>query len=124
MNKRERGTKYEEQAAAYLVKRGLVLLDKNYRCRQGEVDLIGIHENCLVFVEVKYRKNAKQGMPEEAVDRRKQTKICAVSDYYRLTHPKDGTRQVRYDVVSICKEEVIWYKNAFPYRNNGRMFSW
>lgn len=124
MNKRETGTKYEEHAAAYLITRGLVLLERNFRCRQGEVDLIGIHEECLVFAEVKYRKNAKSGMPEEAVDIKKQTRICMVSDYYRLTHPKECARQVRYDVVAICREDIVWYQNAFPYISKGRGYVW
>ncbi|MDE6203628.1 MAG: YraN family protein [Lachnospiraceae bacterium] len=124
MNKRETGMKYEEHAAAYLITRGLVLLERNFRCRQGEVDLIGIHEECLVFAEVKYRKNAKSGMPEEAVDIKKQARICMVSDYYRLTHPKERARQVRYDVVAICKEGIVWYRNAFPYISKGRGYGW
>ncbi|NBH26761.1 YraN family protein [Lachnospiraceae bacterium] len=124
MNKRETGTKYEEQAAAYVVTRGLVLLEKNYRCRQGEVDLIGVHEDCLVFIEVKYRKNARSGMPEEAVDKRKQAKICLVSDYYRLTHPFNSKRQVRYDVVAICGEDTRWYQNAYPYVSKRQGGGW
>ncbi len=124
MNKRETGMKYEEQAAAYVITRGLVLIDRNYRCRQGEVDLIGIHEDCLVFIEVKYRKNARSGGPEEAVDIRKQKKICLVSDYYRLTHPGYHAKQVRYDVVAICGEDVVWYQNAFPYVIKKRGYGW
>ena len=124
MNKRKTGTKYEEQAAAYVVTRGLVLLEKNYRCRQGEVYLIGVHEDCLVFIEVKYRKNARSGMPEEAVDKRKQTKICLVSDYYRLTHPSDSQRQVRYDVVAICGEDTRWHQNAFSYVSQRQGGGW
>ena len=124
MNKWETGTKYEEQAAAYVVTRGLVLLEKNYRCRQGEVDLIGVHEDCLVFIEVKYRKNARSGMPEEAVDKRKQAKICLVSDYYRLTHPFNSKRQVRYDVVAICGEDTRWYQNAYPYVSKRQGGGW
>lgn len=124
MNKKEVGQKYEEKAAAYLEKMGVVLLEKNFRCRQGEVDLIGLHENCLVFVEVKYRKNLSLGMPEEAVDRAKQLKICRVSDYYRMSHPKEGTRQLRYDVVAICGDEITWYQNAFSYCRKKGYVSW
>lgn len=115
MNKREIGKQYEEQAAAYLKERGFVLFHQNYRCRQGEVDLIGLHEDCLVFAEVKYRKNASLGMPEEAVSPTKQARICRTSDFYRLSHPETVGRQVRYDVVAVLGERIIWYKNAFPY---------
>ena len=114
MNKRKTGQQYEDKAAAYLEKCGFTILERNFRCRQGEVDLIGLHENCLVFVEVKYRKNAAAGTPEEAVGIIKQQKICQVSDYYRLMHPKREERQIRYDVIAFCGEQITWYRNAFP----------
>lgn len=124
MDNRKTGKKYEEQAALYLKKYGFVLLERNFRCRQGEIDLVGIHNGCLVFVEVKYRNNHKSGIPEEAVGRAKQLKICMVSDYYRIMHKEEAGRQVRYDVVAICQDEVTWYQNAFPYcRKNGNS-SW
>lgn len=119
MNKRETGYRYEEKAAVYLAENGFTILERNFRCRQGEVDLIGLHDNCLVFVEVKYRKNASSGMPEEAVGITKQQKICQVSDYYRLMHPKGEERQIRYDVVALFGEQVTWYQNAFPYCRKG-----
>ena len=122
MNKRTTGKLYEEKAAAFLEEQGFFLLDTNYRCRQGEVDLIGIHDGCLVFVEVKYRKDTGSGAPEEAVGPAKQMKICRVSDYYRLAKPAEAARQVRYDVVAICGEDVRWYRDAFNYVGKG--YSW
>lgn len=122
MNKRTTGKLYEEKAAAFLKERGFFLLDMNYRCRQGEVDLIGIHDGCLVFVEVKYRKDMGSGAPEEAVGPAKQMKICRVSDYYRLAKPAEAARQIRYDVVAICGEDVRWYRDAFNYVGKG--YSW
>ncbi len=124
MNNREKGKEYEGRAARYLAGQGFVLLERNYRSRQGEVDLIGFHENCLVFVEVKYRKYTSSGLPEEAVGTQKQSKICAASDYYRLTHPEESCRQIRYDVVAICGEEIRWHQNAFPYVRKGKAYSW
>lgn len=120
MNKRETGYKYEDKAADYLKERGFALLERNFRCRQGEVDIIGLHEECLVFAEVKYRKNASAGAPEEAVGIAKQSKICMVSDYYRITNPQFEGRQVRYDVVAICGDKITWYQNAFSYHRKGR----
>ena len=124
MNKRTTGKLYEEKAAAFLEEQGFFLLDTHYRCRQGEVDLIGIHDGCLVFVEVKYRKDMGSGAPEEAVGPAKQMKICRVSDYYRLAKPAEAERQIRYDVVAICGEEIRWYRDAFPYVRKGRGYSW
>ena len=66
MNKREVGSCYEELAAVYLQKKGYRVLERNYRCRQGEVDLICTQGPCLVFVEVKYRTDGRMGGPLEA----------------------------------------------------------
>ena len=123
-NKREKGKAYEEQAACYLTEHGFALLEKNFRCRQGEVDLIGLHEDCLVFVEVKYRSSPLSGRPEEAVGSLKQSRICMASDYYRLMHQVEVSRQIRYDVVAIYGKEIHWYQNAFPYLRRGRPCCW
>ena len=116
MNNIQKGKSYEQKAAAYLKEQGLSLLATNYRCRQGEIDIIGIHEDCLVFVEVKYRKDEKSGMPEEAVGVNKQRKICRVSDYFRISNRQYEQLQVRYDVAAITGEQIKWYQNAFEYQ--------
>ncbi|MBQ8596698.1 MAG: YraN family protein [Lachnospiraceae bacterium] len=118
------GRQYEEAAYKYLEKAGMKMLEKNFRSRQGEVDLIGIHQGCLVFVEVKYRRSNKSGMPEEAVGEAKQKKICQTSDYYRMKHPELAGMQIRYDVLALSGEEVRWHQNAFPYRTGRRGISW
>lgn len=120
MNRVTTGKEYEEKAALFLKEHGFYLLEKNFRCRQGEVDIIGIHKNCLVFVEVKYRRNERRGMPEEAVGVSKQKKICYTSDYFRISHKQYQFMQVRYDVVAVSGEEIRWHQNAFPYQG-GRM---
>lgn len=115
MNNRKKGTFYEEKAAAYLAERGVRLLERNYRTRRGEIDLIGREGEYLVFFEVKYRRDAAKGYPAEAVDYRKQKSICRVADYYRMLHRIGDTAAVRYDVVAICDEEITWYRNAFEH---------
>jgi putative endonuclease len=120
----ETGKAYEQAAASFLEKQGFQILERNFRCRQGEVDIIGIHENCLVFVEVKYRKNDRAGVPEEAVGVWKQLKICRTSDYFRMCRRKYEKLQVRYDVVAIQGEEIRWYQNAFPYQRERNQLGW
>lgn len=100
-------------AAAYLAAQGMKIMAHNFRCRQGEVDIIGRHEGYLVFVEVKYRKDREKGSPEEAVDFRKQKQICKVADYYRYIHGLGDSTPVRYDVVALEGEEIRWHRNAF-----------
>ena len=115
MNKREIGESYEEAAALYLKEQGVRIIEKNFRCRQGEIDLIGWHGDYLVFFEVKYRKNAETGYPAEAVGIQKQRKICRTAAYFLYQRKLGESIPVRFDVVGICGEHVSWYQNAFDY---------
>lgn len=120
MNQRKTGAEREAEAASYLTAHGMRIVASNFRCRQGEIDLIGYHENYLVFVEVKYRRGNEKGYALEAVDERKQRRICQVADYYRYIHKLGDNVGVRYDVVGIQDGEVHWVKNAFPHIDTRR----
>ncbi len=113
MNAARAGKEGEDRAAAFLEGKGLRILERNYRNRRGEIDLIGFHEGYLVFVEVKYRRNAEAGLPEEAVGLQKQRQICRVADHYRAVHGIGDDRPIRYDVIAMCGERIAWYPNAF-----------
>ena len=115
MNNRATGADREKQAAEYLTKRGMRITEHNYRNQNGEIDLIGYHGDYLVFVEVKYRRDLQKGFAAEAVDMRKQRRICKVADYYRYSHGIGERTRVRYDVVAIQGEEINWFQNAFPH---------
>lgn len=114
-NRRQIGTAYERRAEEFLCKEGMRILEKNYRCRQGEIDLIGAQGDCLVFVEVKYRSTKQAGFPEEAVGIMKQKRICRVAEFYLYTHPQYGNDRIRYDVVAIEGEDIRWYRSAFEH---------
>ncbi|MCR5282368.1 MAG: YraN family protein [Lachnospiraceae bacterium] len=116
MNKRSVGSAKEKLASAYLMKQGVRITDRNFRVRQGEIDLIGYDADTLVFFEVKYRKSAAYGLPQEAVGQSKQLQICRVAAFYRNLHRIPADTPVRYDVIAILKDEVTWIKNAFPDR--------
>lgn len=115
MNKRRTGAEWERAAWEYLTARGMRILETNFRCRQGEVDLIGFHEGYLVFVEVKYRGNDAKGHALEAVDIRKQRRICKTADFYRYLHKIGDGTALRYDVVAIQEGNVDWVQNAFSH---------
>lgn len=115
MNRRRVGTDGESRAAAFLREQGVTLLERNYRSRNGEIDLIGRDGEYLVFFEVKYRSGADMGHPEEAVGVAKQRRICRVADYYRLVRGLPQQTAVRYDVVALEGEQIRWVKNAFPH---------
>ncbi|MBR1931859.1 MAG: YraN family protein, partial [Lachnospiraceae bacterium] len=86
MNLRKIGAEKEQQAANYLEAHGLRVVERNFRGRGGEVDIIGYHEGYLVFVEVKYRSSNSKGTALEAVGHQKQRQVCKVADYYRYLH--------------------------------------
>lgn len=117
MNKRDIGSKKEEMAARFLVECGLNIKQFNYRNRFGEIDIVAYDGDVLVFVEVKYRKTASAGHPEEAVNLKKARIISKVSDYYRMVHKISFNTQIRFDVVAIEGDTIRWYQNAFPYSN-------
>lgn len=109
------GKEGERKALQYLQQRGIKIAETNFRSRQGEIDIIGYDKSCLIFVEVKYRKNERAGTPESAVTLQKQRKICRVADYYRYLHRYGEEMAVRYDVVAICGDKISWYQDAFEH---------
>lgn len=115
MNKRAKGTVWEQRAAEYLEERGMRIRERNFRSRQGEIDLIGCHNGCLVFVEVKYRGSREKGWAAEAVDWRKQRQVCRTADFYRQLHGLGDNTAVRYDVVAVQEGKMEWFQNAFPH---------
>lgn len=116
LNKRTIGALAEERAAVFLQARGMQILARNYRCRQGEIDLIARDGRYLVFVEVKYRSSACCADPLFAVNRAKQRKICRVADYFRFTQKVPDDVPVRYDVIGILGEKTAWIPDAFPHQ--------
>ncbi len=115
MNKRAIGSAAEDRVAMFLEKQGVQIIERNYRNRSGEIDIIGRHEGYLIFFEVKYRSSVRKGYPEEAVRLVKQRQICRVSDFYRCVHKLSLSTAIRYDVISVTGGEIKWIKNAFPY---------
>lgn len=115
-NKRAIGSAAERKAAAFLQKQGVRILTCNYRCRQGEIDLIAYDGNFLIFAEVKYRSSLRCADPLSAVDRKKQRQICRVADYFRMEKRVPENLPVRYDVIGILENRICWIPNAFSHR--------
>lgn len=96
------GREGEEAAARLLASRGLVILERNFRCRTGEVDLVCGHGGTLVFVEVKTRAETSLAAGTDAVDRRKRSRIVTAAAAYLSMHGL-WERPCRFDVVSVVK---------------------
>lgn len=110
------GKKGEDEAVRFLEALGYRLLERNYRCRFGEVDLIAKDGHEIVFVEVKTRCTDLYGSPKQSVDGRKQRRVCLASQDYLV---RTGLTEclARFDVLSIVAGKdgfaVEHVKNAF-----------
>lgn len=113
MNRRAVGKEKEEQAADYLRAHGYEILSANYCSRRGEADLIAREGGYLVFVEVKYRKDAGFGYPGEAVDLRKQKALVYTARRYLFCCGLPEDTPVRFDVVAILGSYIFLYQNSF-----------
>ena len=113
MNNRAVGTQYEEKAAYYLMENGYHMLDKNFRCKIGEIDLIAKNEGYLCFIEVKYRSGTTKGFPAEAITPSKIRRITRTAEFYLLLHKHPQDTPCRFDVVVILEGEISLIKNAF-----------
>jgi len=100
MNSRELGKWGEERARIYLEEKGYIVVEKNFRCPAGEIDIIARDGEWLVFVEVKTRRSTRYGYPAEAVDFRKQVKYIQTALYY-LNRKKLLNSLYRFDIVEV-----------------------
>ncbi len=112
-NNRRTGSLYEQRAAELLQEKGYEIVERNYRIRQGEIDLIARDGKQLVFVEVKYRRNLSNGYPQEAVDEKKQRIIRQVAAHYLYGLGCGGQIPCRFDVVAFWGDEVCHIPDAF-----------
>jgi putative endonuclease len=109
------GKEGEDRAAKFLAKQGYKILERNYRTRNGEIDLIALHKGEVVFVEVKTRTGDAFGAPELAVNPRKQGRMIKAALGY-IKYKKLHQMPCRFDVVAITTAagyEVELIQNAF-----------
>lgn len=106
------GVRGEETAENYLEGLGMKCIEKRYRSKCGEIDLVLLDGDTLVFAEVKARLTAPEGAGLNAVDRRKQTRIARTASYYLMTHRLSG-HPVRFDVVEISQDGILHIPDAF-----------
>lgn len=114
-NKRKLGAKVEQLVRDYLSAHGFTILEMNYQCKQGEIDIIAKDKEYYVFIEVKYRNSTKYGTPHEAVGIAKQKRISKAAQYYLYSHRLDEATPVRFDVAAVLENKITYYKNAFDF---------
>jgi putative endonuclease len=112
------GKKGEKIAADFLKKNGYRIIDKNFRCPLGEIDIVAREKSTIVFVEVKTRKSSELGYPEQAVGIKKQKKMSQLALWF-MQKKKIIDVGARFDVVAITMlssgNEIKLFKNAFDY---------
>ncbi len=105
MQNKTKGNKGELIATKYLQEKNYVIIENNYRCEYGEIDIIAKDNGYIVFIEVKYRTNKNYGMPIEAVDSRKQERIRQVATNYIMEN--NIKVKVRIDVIGILNSNGL-----------------
>lgn len=113
VNKRQMGTSYEIKAEEYLMQKGYHILERNFRSRSGEIDIIAKDGEYFCFIEVKYRTTRDYGSPLEAVDYRKQNQIRKVAQYYLMKNKLSEWTPCRFDVIGFEGEQMVHLENAF-----------
>lgn len=111
------GRRGEDLAVEYLQEQGLVVLDRNWRCRDGELDVVCTDSSRLVVCEIKTRSSTRYGLPAEAVDARKAHRIRRLAQLWLAAHQVRWC-EVRFDVLAVLAEpgrpvEVQHYRAAF-----------
>ena len=110
-----RGAYAEAEARTYLQQQGLSFICANYLCKGGEIDLVMLDAQGLIFVEVRHRKSNRYGSAAESVDNRKQHKLRHAAQHYLQQHPHSGS--CRFDVIaitgSVTHSNIDWIKDAF-----------
>jgi len=116
-NRRAQGGQWEKLAESFLHKRGLKTLARNYYSRFGEIDLIMMDRQTLVFAEVRYRRDSAHGSGAESVTFTKQKRITRAAQRFLQQHRHHAALACRFDVISIGNEEgrvlLNWIRNAF-----------
>ncbi|MDM3870935.1 YraN family protein [Porticoccus sp. W117] len=117
------GDKAEQLARRHLKKAGLTIIECNYRCRRGEIDIIARDGDSLVFVEVRYRRQNSFGSAADSINQRKQARITTAALSYLQRHQLGETLPCRFDTICIAPNpanglwrqayHIDWLRNAF-----------
>lgn len=109
----------EQLAKNYLLEKQLKIIAENFNSRFGEIDLIALHNEQLVFIEVRYRRNQDYGGAISSIGHIKQQRLIATAQFFLQQHPTHRDREMRFDVIAICdnaqenNSRIEWLRNAF-----------
>ena len=115
-NKQIYGTKGEDLAVSFLEKKGYKIIERNYRMRGGEIDIIALDNDTLAFIEVKARSTEEFGSPLEAITYRKLKTLTKTAQFYKIKHPKLPD-MLRIDAVAISFDKNYEIKSIELVKN-------
>jgi putative endonuclease len=113
MDRQQIGRTAEDIAVAFLEARGVEIVVRNFRCRMGELDVVGREAGTLIIVEVRMRASNRFGSAAASVDFRKQTKLQRAAALLLQRRRDLAGLRVRFDVVAISPTGIEWIKHAF-----------
>ncbi|MDA3792503.1 MAG: YraN family protein [Elusimicrobia bacterium] len=109
-----KGRRAENEARDYLKKQKCEIIETNWRCRWGEIDIIAKDSaGYICFIEVKYRSGNSHGTPGEAIDKNKKEQLIKLARIYISHHPEIKESDMRFDAVVITPSKIDLFKNAF-----------
>ncbi len=116
------GQRAENKALRFLIRRGLRPVIRNFNTRGGEIDLIMLDGDCLVFVEVRCRRSTAFTAPALTVDHHKQRRIARTAALFAARHREHASRRMRFDVLAVeggSPPRVRWLRDAFRPDDSG-----
>ncbi|MFL6671852.1 MAG: YraN family protein [Massilia sp.] len=108
--KQDQGRRWEQAALAHLKRQGLALVEANYSCKGGEIDLVMRDRDTLVFVEVRQRADRKHGGAAASITPAKIRRLVRAAQFYLLRFPQ--TPPCRFDIVAFDGDQLDWLRNA------------
>ena len=112
MNRRGRGSFYEDVCVEYLCENGFTIIKRNYRCKLGEIDIVAMKDNIIRFIEVKFRGSDSYGSALEAVDFRKQRRIRRAASWFLHEYGLNDV-QCSFYVMTVENNEARYYFNCY-----------
>ena len=112
MNTRVIGSLKEDLAISYLEENGFEILERNFKCKIGEIDVIAKKNNCIRFIEIKYRDSSFAGGVHYAINNKKILKISKIANFYIMTHP-NYNMAYSIDALLINNEQTEYLENIF-----------
>lgn len=114
MQKTDIGNKVELEACKFLISQNITIIEQNFKALPyGEIDIIALNNDILIFVEVKYRKSTNFGTAQEMVSCVKQQKIINTAHIFLDRNPHYQDYECSFDVIAVNNNDIEWLKNAF-----------